>query len=123
MSFSVQWLGTEALMEALARGAEIPLRMEAIAVKNATLFLNDIRAHAPKKSGEMRNRSAMTPEKGGAEVGLRVEYAPHVEYGHRIVRAGKTIGYVNGQYFLQDMANAHEKEFQEDVDKMIGDLL
>ena len=29
-----------------------------------------------------------------------IEYAPYVEYGHRLVRNGKTIGFVTGQFMM-----------------------
>lgn len=35
------------------------------------------------------------------EIYNNVEYAPWVENGHRIVRNGQTIGYVNGKYMLR----------------------
>lgn len=30
-----------------------------------------------------------------------IEYAPYVEYGHRIVRNGQTIGFVQGRHMLE----------------------
>lgn len=42
-----------------------------------------------------------------------VYYAPYVNYGHRIVRHGETIGYVKGQYMLENSV----KSTQEKINK------
>ena len=34
-----------------------------------------------------------------------IEYAPYVEYGHRIVRNGQTIGFVQGRHMLEKSVN------------------
>lgn len=39
----------------------------------------------------------------------QVEYAPYVEYGHRIVRNNKTVGFVLGRYMLTKSSNEVEK--------------
>ena len=39
----------------------------------------------------------------------QVEYAPYVEYGHRIVKNGKTVGFVLGRYILTKSRNEVEK--------------
>jgi len=51
----------------------------------------------------------------GDEMGYTVHYAPHVEYGHRLVRGGRTIGYVPGQYFLKKNVDAQRPIYKEDL--------
>lgn len=49
------------------------------------------------------------------EVGYGVHYAPHVEYGHRLVNGG----YVPGQYYLKQNIDTQRPIYKEDLkDKM-----
>ncbi len=43
------------------------------------------------------------------EFGYIKDYAPHVEYGHRIVRNGKQAGYVNGTKYLFNNVKSNVK--------------
>ena len=57
----------------------------------------------PRDSGELVFTSQVSLPNGKGfygEMGYIKEYAPHVEYGHRIVQHGKTVGYVKGQRYL-----------------------
>lgn len=53
-----------------------------------------------------------------------VDYASHVNYGHRIVVNGKTIGHVEGQFFLEEAVNFAEKvmisEFKKEIKRIGG---
>lgn len=56
-------------------------------------------------AGELRRsrRKQEISSKDGSYTGsfyYTKDYAPHVEYGHRIVRKGKQVGYVNGKKYL-----------------------
>lgn len=52
-----------------------------------------------------------------------VEYAPHVNYGHRIVNKNKeTVGWVKGQYMLEKAITATEKELVREFRKEIERL-
>lgn len=51
----------------------------------------------PVQSGELRVSLNMS----GTTVGYSASYAPHVEFGHRIVRNGSQVGYVPGKNFFQ----------------------
>ena len=73
-------------------------------LKEATTYLrNTARKKTPKKSGKLQQsiRQVNPAKNRDGEVGYTRSYAPHVEYGHRLVRNGNTIGYVSGQYFLK----------------------
>ena len=49
-----------------------------------------------------------------------VEYADHVEYGHRILaRDGAFLGYVKGFFMLDKNLNRLEKTIEKDVEKYI----
>ena len=44
----------------------------------------------------------------------------HVEYGHRLVRNGKQIGYVKGQYFLKTNVNIQKPIYHDDLKKELN---
>ena len=75
----------------------------------------------PRKTGDLR-KSLMTDTQmpDGAAVGYTMEYAPHVNYGHR-KRGGK--GYVEGQHFLEanmkEQAPIFERETKEYLQRFI----
>lgn len=49
-----------------------------------------------------------------------VEYAPFVEYGHRIRRHGETIGYVQGQFFMTNSLAITE---QVDIPNAVNEIM
>jgi len=51
----------------------------------------------------------------GDQTGYGVHYAPHVEYGHRLVRAGRTVGYVPGQYYLKRNVDTQRPIYKQDL--------
>ena len=75
----------------------------------------------PRKTGDLR-KSLMTDTQmpDGAAVAYTMEYAPHVNYGHR-TRGGK--GYVEGQHFLEanmkEQAPIFEQETKEYLQRFI----
>ena len=77
----------------------------------------------PVDSGELRvSRSVEFGELEG-EFGYTKEYAPHVEYGHRVVIGGEEVGYVEGQHFLQQNMEAQEPIFLQDVNGIIEEAI
>ena len=82
----------------------------------ATEIYNMGQTQTPKKTGELRLSMAVNQNgKNSFEVGYAKEYAPHVEYGHRVVVAGNQVGYVEGQYFMKKMAEAEGPKFKKYV--------
>ena len=71
----------------------------------------------PRDTGDLRK--SMMSDPSDATVGYNMEYAPHVEYGHR-TRNG---GFVPGQYFLranvEQQAPIFEKECREYIQSFI----
>lgn len=49
------------------------------------------------------------------EFGYIKDYAPHVEYGHRIVRNGKQVGYVNGTKYLFNNVKKQREIYRQDL--------
>lgn len=50
------------------------------------------------------------------------DYANHVEYGHRIVRLGKTVGHVRGKYTLYKAMKRSKKRFPKVLKTLIKNL-
>lgn len=92
--------------------AKNQIRWEAIVKKNVTQLLNSARnGGTPVDTGELRISSSTY----GDEMGYTKDYAPHVEYGHRIVRNGIQIGYVEGQFYLKKNVDAQRFVFYNDL--------
>lgn len=85
------------------------IRWDAIREKQVTEMLNRARASGgtPVDTGELRESSVAS----GDEMGYTVEYAPHVEYGHRTVDGG----YVRGQRFLKNNADEQRGIYYRDL--------
>lgn len=83
-------------------------------LKQTTTYLrNTARKKTPKDTGELQKsiRQVNPAKNRDGEVGYTRSYAPHVEYGHRIVRNGHQTGYVQGQYFLKSAVADTRIEF------------
>jgi len=55
----------------------------------------------PVKTGTMRRAWKLKVEDKKAQLSNPTEYAVYVNDGHRIVRGGKTVGYVSPQHMLE----------------------
>ena len=109
MEIRLRTAGLEDLERVLARKSAVDF--DAVVAKQTADMLT--RAHAqggtPVDTGELRQSSRATPRSG--EMGYTVEYAPHVEYGHR-TRNG---GFVPGQRFLQANVEVQRPIYREDL--------
>lgn len=71
----------------------------------------------PVDTGQLRRSWTLQPAvktKSGysAMIGTSLFYSIYVEYGHRIMRNGKQIGYAPPKYFLRDAMDAFKPESQ-----------
>lgn len=113
--------GVNELSAALRNGANLAVYD---CVKEATVnLLTAAKVHtpvAPVNGGKLKQhcyselpqRSSANPE---GTVYYTMNYAPHVEYGHRTVNGG----YVNGQYYLKAAVDEVTPEFQEKLKKAL----
>lgn len=85
------------------------LELEAVKKKTLTQMLNRARAAGgtPVDSGDLRKSSRISED----EMGYGMEYAAHVEYGHR-TRGG---GFVSGQHYLKKNVDTQGPIFEQDV--------
>lgn len=61
------------------------------------------------KGGQMRSTIEYLPETDG--IGYTVEYAPHVNFGHRTINGG----YVQGQRFLDHNVEIQSSTYRQDL--------
>lgn len=82
----------------------------AVSQKNA----RDIYSRSQRAGGTPIGETAqlrLSARYQGDEVGYGVHYAPHVEYGHRLVNGG----YVPGQYFLKQNVDTQRPIYKQDL--------
>lgn len=76
-----------------------------VAERVAQLAIRKVKMLTPVDTGDLRNNWKYHVMKQGDTYKItiynQVEYANFVENGHRIVIAGRTVGFVDGQFMLQ----------------------
>lgn len=104
---SVKVTGIEKLASALATLASA--NFQAVCTKSLAQIYNRGKQDGgtPVDTGELR----LSLTKDAESVGYTKEYAPHVEYGHRLVNGG----YVAGQYFFKANVDIQRSIFEADI--------
>lgn len=84
-----------------------------VANRVALLAIRKVKKMTPVDTGDLRqNWKHSVIKKGDTYIIVvynQVEYASFVEKGHRIVIAGRTVGWVEGRFMLQLTANEMER--------------
>lgn len=84
------------------------IRFDAVIKKNMVQIYNRGKSGGtPVDTGELVGSLSHS----GDEVGYTKDYAPHVEYGHRLVNGG----YVPGQYYLKKNVEAQRPIYKQDL--------
>lgn len=99
--------GLEALERQLIEKSQADF--DAVGKKNVRdIYTRSQRAGGtPVDSNELR----MSVRYRGDEVGYGVHYAPHVEYGHRLISGG----FVPGQYYLMQNVDTQRPIYKQDL--------
>ena len=89
--------------------------------------VREIKRKTPVDTGNLRRRWDSHAEIGSKDVEIHLindaDYAAHVNDGHRKVRGGKTIGYVDGHHMLEKgVASYKDHYLQDDLQSMVADL-
>lgn len=81
--------------------------------KTTTYLFRYAAKNTPVDSGALRRslRAEYPALHKDGEVGYTMEYAPHVEYGHRLVIRGQECGFVPGQYYLKRAVDDARRDF------------
>jgi len=87
-------------------------------------WLSDTRVNTPVDSGELRRSMIFEGAKkstGGFEIAVsnNLDYAEHVEYGHR-TRGGK--GYVPGVHMMRDGQKGAEERISKELGALISEV-
>ena len=103
----VEFTGIPELEKALRELDEI--QFDAVVMKQTADLLRRARqpGGTPVDTGELRQSSRATRN----EMGYTVEYAPHVEYGHRTINGE----YVYGQHFLEQNVDTQRPIYKNDL--------
>ena len=90
--------------------------------------VKDVKANTPVDTSYMRKSWRSTPIKKSADgvskaINNYMEYAPYVNYGHRIVNKDKeTIGFIGGHFMLEKAMSKVDKvmikEFKKEVERV-----
>jgi len=118
MGIRYEFWGIEPLAEALKRKSETDFqkveRKNILAIRNrAVSSSNPSSGGTPVDSNELRLSASVNAE--GNVFGYTKDYAPHVEFGHRLIWGG----YVPGQYYLRTNVNIQQPIFKQDlIDEM-----
>lgn len=103
----VEFTGIPELEKALRELDEI--QFDTVVMKQTAGLLRRARqpGGTPVDTGELCQSSRATRN----EMGYTVEYAPHVEYGHRTINGG----YVYGQHFLEQNVDIQRPIYKNDL--------
>lgn len=103
----IEWEGTDKLARKLLEKSEADFI--SVNQKNA----RDIYSRSQRQGGTPIDTTElrMSAQYRGDEVGYNKEYAPHVEYGHRL----KQGGYVPGQYYLKQNVDTQRPIYKQDL--------
>lgn len=90
-------------------------------------IIREIKRLTPHITGNLKRRWFFRVEVQDGELVIWVsndaEYAAPVNYGHRIVRGGKTVGKTTGKHMLEKGIQTYQDTYlQEDVEVMLNDL-
>lgn len=93
----------------------------------AMKIIREIKRLTPHITGNLKKRWFFKIEEREGELVIwisnDVEYAAPVNYGHRIVRGGKTVGKTQGKFMLEEGIQTYQDTYmQQDVEDMLNDL-
>ena len=122
---SITWTGTRELNAALKRIVrEYPRERDLFLRQEAENVKARVKPKTPANTGLLRKKWEVSEPAGGSiEVYNNVEYAPYVEYGHRIFKFGKDTGRVKeGTYMLRDALDESREQFVADANQILARL-
>lgn len=119
-SMNWNWKGIDELAYALQKKSETDFKKvvdkNLLEMRNRAIKSNNPSAGGtPEDSRELKKSAGVSL--GSGTMGYTKDYGPHVELGHRLVRRGKQVGYVKGQYFLKTNVNIQNKIYREDLER------
>lgn len=121
----IEFKGADKLAKKLREVAtKYPRERDMFLRQEGELLLNRVKPLTPARTGHLRGAWARTEPSGGTvEIGNPVEYAPFVEFGHRIVAYGHDTGrFYPGTFMLRDSLDDLAANFQADATAILARL-
>ena len=103
---------------------EFPEQTERFLMMKAEEVIAETKRKTPVDTGTLRN--AWQRENGGSfrqVVYNNTSYANHIEWGHRVVRGKKTVGFAKGRRMLHRGIAKVRMNFYRDLDKVYKNLI
>lgn len=106
---------------------EFPKETEQFMLKQANAVIRDAKQYTPVDTGTLRaawDRTGKTERKAFTQIIYNnTDYANHIEYGHRLKRGGKIVGFIQGRRMLHKAMFNRKLNFYKDLDKMMSKLM
>lgn len=106
---------------------EFPKETGQFLLKQANIVIRDVKQGTPVDTGTLRNawhRTGKSERKAFTQIVYNnTDYVNHVEYGHRLKRGGKIVGFIQGRRMLHKAMFNRKLNFYKDLDKMMKKLM
>lgn len=106
---------------------EFPKETGQFLLKQANAVIRDVKQYTPVDTSALINgwhRTGKSERKEFQQIVYNnTEYAAHVEFGHRLKRGGKIVGFVRGKRMLHKAMFNRKLNFYKDLDKMMSKLM
>lgn len=118
----IEFKGTDKLNAALKKiAANCPKEIARFMASEAEKVKGRVKAKTPVDTGRLRNSWTSTVSGNTAEIFTPVEYAPYVEFGHRVKIHGRFTGnVVQGRFMLRDGIQESADNFVADAEKILA---
>ncbi|MGL5962743.1 MAG: HK97 gp10 family phage protein [Cetobacterium sp.] len=108
-------------------GKSFPKATEKFLRQQAQYLKGTVRKISPSVTGLLKSswqvsRVVQGKKRLSIKVYNNVEYAPYVNYGHRIKRGGRMVGYIKGQFFLEKSLIELEKNQEKLVSNIFNNI-
>lgn len=106
---------------------EFPKETGQFLLKQANAVIRDAKQYTPVDTGTLRAawyRTGKAERKAFTQIVYNnTDYVNHVEYGHRLKRGGKIVGFIQGRRMLHKAMFNRKLNFYKDLDKMMKKLM
>lgn len=118
----IEFKGADKLNAALKKiAANCPKEIARFMASEAEKVKGRVKAKTPVDTGRLRNSWTSTVSGNTAEIFTPVEYAPYVEFGHRVKIHGRFTGnVVQGRFMLRDGIQESADNFVADAEKILA---
>ena len=103
---------------------DFPKETEKFLMKKAEETIGNAKRYTPVNTGTLRNSwGRINGGKFKQIIFNNTTYANHIEYGHRVVRGKKTVGFARGHRMLHKAMNRTKLSFYRDLGTVYKNLI